>query len=160
VIIAPPAVAASMSRLEIIARSCNDTNGSAVGSAALRGVCRGLRPTTGKRISAGSVPPPQYIGLAPPACGWLSFIRQRLSNPHRSQRGRRPSDSRFPSLEVFECRPCLGGQQWSMKGRHPKTFAQAVTALVPTGTAATEQLRFSALRRCALGRSLFQSDPL
>jgi hypothetical protein len=25
-------------------------------------------------------------------------------------------------LEVFERPPCLGGQQWSMKGRHPKTF--------------------------------------
>jgi hypothetical protein len=27
-------------------------------------------------------------------------------------------------LEVFERRPCLGGQQWSMKGRHPKTFTR------------------------------------
>src|ERR1700731_1909454 len=51
----------------------------------------------------------------------LDNRRQRLSNPHRSQRRRRPSDSRFPSLEAFERRPCLGGQQWSMKGRHPKT---------------------------------------
>ena len=50
--------------------------------------------------------------------------RQRLSNPHRSQWRRRPSDSQFPSLEVFERRPCLGGQQWSMKGRHPKTFTR------------------------------------
>ncbi|MFZ3328227.1 MAG: hypothetical protein WA231_21105, partial [Methylocella sp.] len=39
------------------------------------------------------------------------------------------SDSRFPSLEVFERRPCLGGQQWSMKGRHPKTFTQADSLL-------------------------------
>ena len=55
----------------------------------------------------------------------LDNRRQRLSNPHRSRRRRRPSDSRFPSLEVFERRPCLGGQQWSMKGRHPKTFTVA-----------------------------------
>jgi hypothetical protein len=34
-------------------------------------------------------------------------------------------DSRFPSLEVFERRPCLRGQQWLMKGRHPKTFTIA-----------------------------------
>jgi hypothetical protein len=28
-------------------------------------------------------------------------------------------------LEVFERRHCLRGQQWSMKGRHPKTFTIA-----------------------------------
>jgi len=37
---------------------------------------------------------------------------------------RRPSDSRFPSLEVFERRPRLGPTAASAKGRHPKTFTQ------------------------------------
>jgi hypothetical protein len=28
-------------------------------------------------------------------------------------------------VKVFERRPSLGGQQWSMKGRHPKTLTKA-----------------------------------
>ena len=52
---------------------------------------------------------------------WVVYSKRPFGGPEAVLAYLSPYTS-APMTAIFERRPCLGGQQWSMKGRHPKTF--------------------------------------